>query len=194
MSSATQPAPPPPDAAGSTAELTPEEIVATPAVDGDLDQEMKRIAKPFGRLTLILAGVLVVALSFAGGAWTHAAFGSSSGGGAARAAAGGARGFGGGSGADSGPGAGTGTGAGGGRGAAGRGTVGTVEKVDGTTVTLKTAQGNDVKVSTSDSTTVGLTRPGRLGDLEPGATVTVQGRAGADGTVTAQTIVQQPAR
>ncbi|WP_328606063.1 hypothetical protein OG943_39790 [Amycolatopsis sp. NBC_00345] len=185
-----------------TAELSPEEIVATPAVEGDLNQEMKRVAKPFGKATLVLAGLLVIALSFAGGAWTHAALGSSSGsGGTARAGgtAGGARGFG--TGAGTGTGTetgtgqpGTGTGAGGARGAAGRGTVGTVEKVDGTTVTLKTAQGGDVTVSTSDSTTVGLTQPGKLSDLKPGATVTVQGRAGTDGTVAAQAIVQQPAR
>ncbi|SEP41525.1 hypothetical protein [Amycolatopsis saalfeldensis] len=214
MSSSTQPAPPPADEPfvdeptaeflPVTAELSPEEIVATPAVEGDLNQEMKRVAKPFGKTTLVLAGLLVIALSFAGGAWTHSALGSSSGSGTARAGgtAGGARGgFGTGTGTGTGTGAGTGQqgagqgfGAGGARGAAGRGTVGTVEKVNGTTVTLKTAQGSDVTVSTSDTTTVGLTQPGKLSDLKPGATVTVQGRAGTDGTVAAQTIVQQPAR
>jgi hypothetical protein len=206
MSSSTQSSPPPADEPPVdeptaeflpvTAELSPEEIVATPAVAGDLNQEMKRVAKPFGKATLVLAGLLVIALSFAGGAWTHAAFGSSSGsGGTARAAgtAGGARGTGTGTGTGTGAGAGQPS-AGGARGAAGRGTVGTVEKVDGTTVTLKTAQGSDVTVSTSDSTTVGLTQPGKLSDLKPGATVTVQGRTGTDGTVTAQTIVQQPLR
>ncbi|MGW4484070.1 DUF5666 domain-containing protein [Amycolatopsis sp. NPDC004368] len=192
----------------ATGSPTPEEIVAAPAVEGDLNQEMKRVAKPVGKPTLVLAGVLVIALAFAGGAWTHAAFGSGSGGGGGGAAAartggqqGGARGgFGGrqqGTGQE-----GAGQGAGqqgaggfaGARGGAGRGTVGTVEKVDGTTVTLKTPQGNDVTVSTSDSTTVGLTQPGKLSDLKPGATVTVQGRPGSDGTVAAQAIVQQPAR
>ncbi|WIX80150.1 DUF5666 domain-containing protein [Amycolatopsis carbonis] len=191
---------------------SPEEIVASPAVDGDLNQEMKRVAKPFGKPTFVLAGLLVIALSFAGGAWTHSAFGSGSGGGGGAAAArtgaqqGGARGgFGGrgtgtGTGTGAGPGTGTaqqGQGSGGftgARGGAGRGTVGTVEKVDGTTVTLKTPQGTDVTVSTSDSTTVGLTQPGKLSDLKPGATVTVQGRPGSDGTVAAQAIVQQPAR
>ena len=214
MSSSTQSSPPPAadePAAGPaadeptaeflpvTAELSPEEIVATPAVAGDLNQEMKRVAKPFGKATLVLAGLLVIALSFAGGAWTHAAFGSSSSGTArAGGTAGGARGFGTGAGTGTGTSTGTGQqgtpGAGGARGAAGRGTVGTIEKVDGTTVTLKTTQGSDVTVSTSDSTTVGLTQPGKLSDLKPGATVTVQGRAGTDGTVAAQTIVQQPAR
>ncbi|MEV4596367.1 DUF5666 domain-containing protein [Amycolatopsis sp. NPDC049253] len=187
---------------------SPEEIVASPAVDGDLNQEMKRVATPFGKPTFVLAGLLVIALSFAGGAWTHAAFGSGSGGGGGAAAArtggqqGGARGGFGGRGTGAGQGTGTGAaqqgqGSGGftgARGGAGRGTVGTVEKVDGTTVTLKTLQGTDVTVSTSDSTTVGLTQPGKLSDLKPGATVTVQGRPGSDGTVAAQAIVQQPAR
>ncbi|MEU4669179.1 DUF5666 domain-containing protein [Amycolatopsis sp. NPDC023774] len=200
----------PPVTAPLAATPSAEEIVASPAVDGDLNQEMKRVAKPFGKPTFVLAGLLVIALSFAGGAWTHAAFGSGSGGGGGAAARtggqqGGARGgFGGrGTGQGTGPGTGTGQegagqqGAGGftgARGGAGRGTVGTVEKVDGTTVTLKTLQGTDVTVSTSDSTTVGLTQPGKLSDLKPGATVTVQGRPGSDGTVAAQAIVQQPAR
>ena len=59
---------------------------------------------------------------------------------------------------------------------------------------VKTAQGTDVKVSTSDSTTVGVTQPGKLSDLKPGATVVVQGQAGDDGTVTAQAITQQAGR
>ncbi|MEV6896854.1 DUF5666 domain-containing protein [Amycolatopsis sp. NPDC051372] len=201
----------PPVTAPLTASLSPspEEIVASPAVEGDLDQEMKRVAKPFGKPTFVLAGLLVIALSFAGGAWTHSALGSSGGGGAAAARTGGqqggARGGFGGRGTGQGTGTGqegtgqqgAGQGAGGftgARGGAGRGTVGTVEKVDGTTVTLKTVQGADVTVSTSDSTTVGLTQPGKLSDLKPGATVTVQGRPGSDGTVAAQAIVQQPAR
>ncbi|QRP51237.1 hypothetical protein I6J71_41320 [Amycolatopsis sp. FDAARGOS 1241] len=188
-----------------TAELSPEEIVATPAVEGDLNQEMKRVAKPFGKATLSLAGVLVIALSFAGGAWTHAAFGSGSGSGGGAAARtggqpGGARGGFGGFGGQQGSGrqgAGQGSGQQGGFAGArggGRGTVGTVEKVDGSIVTLKTAQGTEVTVSTSDSTTVGLTQPGKLSDLKPGATVTVQGRPGSDGNVAAQAIVEQPSR
>ena len=59
---------------------------------------------------------------------------------------------------------------------------------------MKTAQGTDVKVSTSDSTTVGVTQQGKLADLKPGSTVVVQGQAGDDGTVAAQAITQQAAR
>src|SRR3954451_15877234 len=59
-------------------EPTAEEIVASPAVEGDLNAEMRRAAKPFSRTTLVLAGLVVLAIAFGGGAWTHAAFGSSS--------------------------------------------------------------------------------------------------------------------
>jgi hypothetical protein len=159
-----------------------EEIVASPAVDGDLNAEMRRAAKPFSRTTLVLAGLVVLAIAFGGGAWTHAAFGSSSSSTPTRQAGGNQGGTQ------------AGAGQGGFRGAGGRGTTGTVDRVDGTTVYVKTAQGNDVKVSTSDSTTVGVTQQGKLSDLKPGATVVVQGQAAEDGTVTAQAITQQAAR
>ena len=164
---------------------TAEEIVASPAVEGDLNAEMRRAAKPFSRTTLVLAGLVVLAIAFGGGAWTHAAFGSSSSSSTPARPSGAAQG---------GQQGGTGQQGGGFRGAGGRGTTGTVDHVDGTTVYLKTAQGQDVKVSTSDSTTVGITQQGKLADLKPGATVVVQGQAGEDGTVTAQAITQQAAR
>ncbi|WP_326945893.1 hypothetical protein OG439_41320 [Amycolatopsis sp. NBC_01307] len=212
MSSTTTPPPGPGDeptavlpAVGSAgpAEPTAEQIVASPAVEGDLNAEMRRAAKPFSRATMVLAGLVVLAAVFAGGAWTHAAFGSSSGsssgapagrqGGGLGGQQGGTQG-----GTQAGTGTGTGTGTGqqgsGFRGAGGRGTTGTIDHVDGTTVYVKTAQGTDVKVSTSDSTTVGVTQPGKLADLKPGSTVTIQGQAGDDGTVAAQAITQQAAR
>ncbi|WP_410668374.1 hypothetical protein [Amycolatopsis sp. cmx-4-68] len=169
----------------SSTEPTAEQIVASPAVPGDLNAEMHRAAKPFSRSTLVLAGLVVLAIAFGGGAWTHAAFGSSSSSSAPARPAGGAQG---------GQQAGTGQQGGGFRGAGGRGTTGTVDHVDGTTVYVKTAQGADVKVSTSDSTTVGVTQPGKLSDLKPGSTVVVEGQAGSDGTVTAQAITQEAAR
>lgn len=176
-------------------EPSPEQIVASPAVDGDLNAEMRQAAKPFSRTTLVLAGLVVLVIAFGGGAWTHAAFGSSStstptgrqGGGFGGTQAGGTQG-------GTGQQAGTGQQGGGFRGAGGRGTTGTVDRVDGTTVYVKTAQGSDVKVSTSDSTTVGVTQQGKLADLKPGSTVVVQGQAGEDGTVTAQAITQEAGR
>jgi hypothetical protein len=191
MSSSTQTPPVPgdePTAILPAVEPTAEQIVASPAVDGDLNAEMRRAAKPFSRTTLVLAGLVAFAIAFGGGAWTHAAFGSATparpsgtaGGGQARAQGG------------TGQPGGTGQQGGGLRG--GRGTTGTVDHVDGTTVYVKTAQGADVKVSTSDSTTVGVTQQGKLSDLKPGATVVVQGQAGSDGTVTAQAITQEAGR
>ncbi|GLY41078.1 hypothetical protein Amsp01_071010 [Amycolatopsis sp. NBRC 101858] len=169
---------------------TAEEIVASPAVEGDLNAEMRRAAKPFSRTTLVLAGLVVLAIAFGGGAWTHAAFGSSSSATPTRPTGGAQGGQQGGTGQTGG----TGQQGGGFRGAGGRGTTGTVDHVDGTTVYVKTAQGTDVKVSTSDSTTVGVTQQGKLSDLKPGSTVVVQGQAGDDGTVAAQAITQQAAR
>ncbi|MCR6485405.1 hypothetical protein M8542_21495 [Amycolatopsis sp. OK19-0408] len=166
-------------------ESSAEEIVARPAVEGDLNAEMRRAAKPFSRTTLVLAGLVVLAIAFGGGAWTHAAFGSSSSSSTPNRPTGGTQG---------GQQSGTGQQGGGFRGAGGRGTTGTVDHVDGTTVYVKTAQGQDVKVSTSDSTTVGVTQQGKLSDLKPGSTVVVQGQAGDDGTVAAQAITQQAAR
>jgi hypothetical protein len=165
------------------AEPTSEQIVTSPAVEGDLNAEMRRAAQPFSKATVVLAGLVVIAAAFAGGAWTHSAFGSSSSsaGTARQPGAGGPQ-----AGNPSGTQGGIGTG--GFRGA-GRGTSGTVERVEG-----NTAQGTEVKVSTSDSTTVGLTQPGKLTDLKPGATVVVQGQPDQDGAVTAQAITQEPAR
>ncbi|MEA5361872.1 hypothetical protein VA596_20210 [Amycolatopsis sp., V23-08] len=200
-SSTTTPPPVPgdePTAVLPAVEPTAEQIVASPAVEGDLNAEMRRAAKPFSRATMVLAGLVVLAAVFAGGAWTHAAFGSSSGSSGTPSGRQGGGGFGGtqAGGTQGGTQGGTGTGQQGGgfRGAGGRGTTGTVDRVDGTTVYVKTAQGQDVKVSTSDSTTVGVTQPGKLGDLKPGATVTIQGQAGDNGTVAAQAITQQAGR
>ncbi|MCX2947194.1 hypothetical protein [Lentzea sp. NEAU-D7] len=75
---------------------------------------------------------------------------------------------------------------------AGRGTAGTIDRVDGTTVYVKTQNGQVVKVSTSDTTKVEISTEGRLTDLKAGQQVVVQGQAGSDGTVTGQTITQRP--
>src|SRR3954471_20104113 len=101
-------------------EPSPEEIIASPAVEGDLNAEMRRAAKPFSRTTLVLAGLVVLAIAFGGGAWTHAAFGSSSSSTPTRPAAGTQ--------------GGTQATAGQGGFRGGRGTTGTVDRVDGTTV------------------------------------------------------------
>jgi hypothetical protein len=78
----------------------------------------------------------------------------------------------------------TGTGGGGGAGA----TRGTVKLIDGTNLYVTDNSGNVVKVSTTGASFT-KTVPGAVTDVHPGDTVTVIGPAGADGTVTARTVV-----
>jgi ABC-type Fe3+-hydroxamate transport system substrate-binding protein len=94
-------------------------------------------------------------------------------------------------------GAGAGAGAGGagagGGGFGGRGTIGTVSSLNGSTLTLKDAQGNSVTVNLQPTTTVTKTVAGSTGDLTQGVTVTVAGQRTADGTVTATSVTIVPA-
>jgi hypothetical protein len=73
-----------------------------------------------------------------------------------------------------------------GGGGGGNATTGTVKLVDGTTVYITTSNGDVVIVHTNGSTTV--SQPGSLKDLAVGATVTVTGQSGSDGSVTATRI------
>jgi hypothetical protein len=72
--------------------------------------------------------------------------------------------------------------------AASAGTTGTVKLVDGDTVYVQTANGDVVTVQTDARTTVVTATAGRLSDVKAGESVTVQGTAGADGTVTATSV------
>ncbi|WP_460308835.1 hypothetical protein [Actinocorallia aurea] len=54
-------------------------------------------------------------------------------------------------------------------------TTGTVGKVSGDTVEVKTADGQTVKVEIGDQTTVTTTKDGTVKDLKPGVTVIVRG-------------------
>ena len=74
--------------------------------------------------------------------------------------------------------------------ASGGATTGTVKFVDGTTVYLTMPNGDVVTVKTDGSTSIQLTQPGTVKDLSVGATVTVTGQAGGDGTVTATKITK----
>ncbi|WP_327073742.1 hypothetical protein OG196_21680 [Kitasatospora purpeofusca] len=68
-------------------------------------------------------------------------------------------------------------------------TRGTVKAVDGTTVYLTDASGNTVKVTTGDSTKVQLNKEGKVGDLQPGQSVTVVGTP-TDGGYAATQLVE----
>src|SRR2546423_771783 len=87
-----------------------------------------------------------------------------------------------------------GSGGGGAGGAApsptGGGTIGTVKFVDGTTIYITMPNGDVLTVKTDGSTAIQLTQPGTVKDLPVGATVTVTGQAGSDGTMTATKITK----
>jgi hypothetical protein len=172
----------------------PDQLVNTP-VGGDIDQELTQAKRGFGKVTIGLGiGVLVVA-AFFGGIWVHSATATASSSTAAPAAGtprGQGRfpnGYNGAppSGAAGAPGQG---GAGGLRG----GTVGTIDRVEGNTVYVKMQDGTEVKVSTTDSTRVELTQPGKIADLKAGTSVVVQGQRAEDNSVSAQTITTRPAQ
>jgi hypothetical protein len=63
-----------------------------------------------------------------------------------------------------------------------------VKLVDGTTVYVTTANGDVVIVHTNGSTAI--SQPGSIKDLAPGASVTITGQAGSDGSVTASRIAK----
>ena len=69
-------------------------------------------------------------------------------------------------------------------------TTGTVKLIDGKTNYLETADGRTVTVSTGSKTSVDVPAKGSLKDLKTGSTVTVDGKAGTDGTVNATKITK----
>lgn len=69
-------------------------------------------------------------------------------------------------------------------------TTGTVKLVDGDTVYIQTADGRTVTVKTTSDTSVRVSQAGSLKDLNAGATVSVEGSTGSDGTVTATTVTR----
>jgi hypothetical protein len=160
-----------------------DDLLNQPVATEDLSAELKQNKRSMSKLTLGLLAAVVVVAAFFGGIATHAAIADDK---TPQAAGpgGGGRQF-----NFNGPG-----GGGGGQGQQGRGTVGTVEKIEGTDIYVKTPDGRTVKVSTSDATKVRVNKEGALSDLQQGQTVVVQGSAGSDGTVSAQTITQTPAR
>ncbi|GAA1086567.1 DUF5666 domain-containing protein [Kitasatospora arboriphila] len=147
--------------------------------------------------TLVLAGAVIATAAFAGGAWYAKGDGNGAGRQAAAgrqgAGAGGFGGYGGGAGGYGGRAGNGGGNAAGGNAPGGQGagfTRGTVASVDGTTVYLTDASGNTVKVTTADSTKVTLNKEGKIGDLQPGQTVTVLGQKGSDGSYTATQLTE----
>ena len=79
----------------------------------------------------------------------------------------------------------------GGGGFSGGGLTGTIEEVQGNTVTVNTPQG-PLQASIGTDTVIQLFANGTLADLLVGMRVTVIGQPGADGTVQATSIVLIP--
>ncbi|HEV8555223.1 MAG TPA: hypothetical protein VGR06_02345 [Actinophytocola sp.] len=167
----------------------PDQILDRPIVMGDLDTELKQNKRSIGKATVGLVAAVLLVGAFFGGVATHAALAKpATQTNNAAPGAGNGRQF---------PGAGGGTGGTGqgnnGQGPGGGfrgGTAGTIDHVDGTDVYVKTQNGSVVKVSTSDTTQIRISQPGKLADLKPGETVIVQGNTGTDGTVIANAITQ----
>ena len=78
----------------------------------------------------------------------------------------------------------------GGAAAGGGFTAGTIESVDGDTITLKLTDGSTVKVTSSDSTTVTKSDSASVSDLKKGETITVVGTKDSSGNVTATTVTE----
>jgi hypothetical protein len=149
---------------------------------------------------LALLGVLLIACGFIGGVLVEKGQTSSSStgaGGAAglasrfaalRGASGVSSGVGTGAGA-----AGRGSGAAGGfvasgSGASGSATIGQVAYIDGSTLYVTNAEGNTVKVKTSQASTVTKTVKAEVKSIRPGETVVITGATGAKGEVSAESI------
>lgn len=70
----------------------------------------------------------------------------------------------------------------------GRPTAGTVAYLAGKSLYVTDGEGNTVKVTTSDATSVSRTVTGRVSSIHPGETVTVAGTTGSDGSIAAESI------
>ena len=80
----------------------------------------------------------------------------------------------------------------GGMGFAGRGGLtGTIEKIEGSTLTVNTAQG-PLQATIGADTTIQMFSQGALADLETGIQVTVTGQRAEDGTVEATSVLIAP--
>jgi hypothetical protein len=174
--------------------LSPEDILAEPPDARDIAAEL---AAPPRRklpwLTLLLAGGVIAAGSFAGGALVEKNNGSSSSASGAAAAFAKLR-SGSGSGSTGGFGGfgrgGSGTGTGTGSGAAGGTTTGTIKLIDGNTIYVTNSSGNIVKITTGGSTTVSIAKSGTVSQLQPGQTITARGTTDSSGNVTATTVTE----
>lgn len=153
-------------------------LFTPPSASEELTQQLAASGRPRATwLTAILVAIVIGVGGFAGGVFFGKNNASANNTGQQTAGQGGGRQF---------PG-GAQRGQGGG-GNFGNFVTGTVERVEGNTVVIKQPDGTEVKVTTTDTTTVTLSQQGKVTDLKPGQSVIARGEAGTDGTVSAQTI------
>jgi hypothetical protein len=192
------------DLAGDPAAI--DDLAEDPFAD-DLNDRLDAMAPKrwVSRSTVVLAALVLIIAGFVGGAQVQKHWGTPAGasasnnpfaGGAGGLAGGAARRGGAGGTGSGGTGGFTGGGTGGFNGGGGTaaggagGTTGTVKLVDGNTVYITTASGQTVIVKTTGSTSVSTSTAGSLKDLTAGSTVTIQGQAASDGSVTATKITK----
>jgi hypothetical protein len=165
--------------------MSAEELLSTSPFDKDVTEDLAAAPPPRRRLpklTLTLAGIILIMAGFLGGIQANKAWGSNSGSAssvsslinAARSGRTGTFQFGNRFGGASAPG----------------GTSGTIKLVDGSTIYVQTAGGTVLIVNTNTNTKISLTKSGTTSDLKAGQTVTVQGTSGSSGTMTATSVTQ----
>jgi hypothetical protein len=171
---------------------TPQEAVDRPVFDeideydDDAEDRAFRDSLRKRRLmtpaTKVLAGALVLVITFLAGAYVHDVFGTTSGGasglpnlpeGFDPSALGGGGAF---------------PQGGGGLGQAGGAVTGTIQLVDGDVVYVEAVDGSITKVKLTDDTSITLAQDASAADLAPSQVIVVQGEADEDGTVTAESI------
>jgi hypothetical protein len=173
-------------------EISTEELLERSPFKGDLDAELapKPPKMKLPGLTLWLGAAVIAVVGFLAGTQADQAWGSkgnaSNNNPTARGNGQGGGQFPGGGYRQNGQG---GFGAGGG-GFGGGFTAGTVVKVEGDTVFLKTTDGKTIQVKTTGTTQIRLTKDGKAADLKAGSTVTVRGETGSDGSMTATAVTE----
>lgn len=71
------------------------------------------------------------------------------------------------------------------------GLTGTIEKVEGNTITVNTTRG-PIRVTLGQNTLIQKSSPGSASDLQPGQQLTVVGQRAEDGTIQARSILLLP--
>ena len=175
-----------------------EDPLATSPFGSDVDAELAAAPRRgVSKVTVALGAGVIFMAGVIAGIQAHKAFGGDDAPGGGQVAAGGgpAQRPGAGGQAAQGQGGGFGRGQGPGGGFGGGGVaVGTVSRVDGDTIYLRTVQGTTVTVRTGEDTRIRVTKDGKVSDLEQGTTVIVRGTQADDGGVDATEVSQTTGR